>query len=108
MKFLIDLPKPFVCDMRVDLCCTDVAMPEHHLDGSKVGAVFEQMSRKGVSKRVRVGGNGRTPIEDPADIARTEPPIPAVQEERPTAVEPLSDHDLPTIGEPGLDGLDRW
>ena len=43
MKLLVYLSKPLVGYMSVDLRRTDVAMPQHHLYRSEVGAVLEKM-----------------------------------------------------------------
>src|SRR5207237_8386445 len=42
---LVHLLQPRARDMRVDLRRGYVGMDEHHLDGSQVGAVFEQVTR---------------------------------------------------------------
>ncbi len=40
-------------NVRVDLCGSDIAMTEHHLNGSEVGAIFKQHCRKTMPKHVR-------------------------------------------------------
>ena len=41
-------------EVQVDGCFFKIAMPEQHLDGAQVGTVFEHVSRKAMTKGVRM------------------------------------------------------
>ena len=53
MELLVDLSKPLVGYMSVNLSRADVAMSQHHLYRSQVGAIFKQMSGEAVSEEMR-------------------------------------------------------
>ena len=55
-------------------------MPKQFLNGAKVGAAVEKMSRKCVTQRVRVSWGWRSAVEKPSDIARTEAGAFAIKE----------------------------
>ena len=53
MELAMHAAKILTIDMRVDLCCRDIGMPEHLLTGAQVRPPFQQMGRGSVTKPVR-------------------------------------------------------
>ncbi len=64
MEGAVDLFEIFPVDVCVDLCCRNVGVTKHFLDGAEVCPPFEKVRRKRVPERVRVnlfldaGGTG--------------------------------------------------
>ena len=53
MKLLVNLPKPLVRDVGIDLRSTDITMSQHHLNRAKVGPVFQEVCSETVPEQVR-------------------------------------------------------
>ena len=53
MKLIIDLAKPFSADMRVDLGCGYLAMPQHELNRPQVRSSLQKVSGKGMAQNMR-------------------------------------------------------
>ena len=53
VRFLEGFAEAFGVDVRVDLRCRDVRVPEHFLDAHDFGAVFEQVRCEAVAQHVR-------------------------------------------------------
>lgn len=52
MKLLVHFTELFVGDVGVDLGGGDIGVAEHHLHTADVGAIGEEIGRKGVAKHM--------------------------------------------------------
>jgi hypothetical protein len=68
--------------MRVVLGGREIGVAEQFLYGAEIGSAVEQVGGERVSKRMRMSGRRRPPIEEASNIARPEPPTFLVQEHR--------------------------
>ena len=59
MELLIDLPEVVICDVGIDLCRRDVAVPEQQLNGTQICAIAEERGRETVAQQM--GGQVRNP-----------------------------------------------
>ena len=50
---IIRRPQMYICDVRIDLRCRDVAVTKQGLHRSRISPVLQQMSREAVSQSVR-------------------------------------------------------
>ena len=53
MKFFVYFLQPVPRNMRVDLGCRDIRVPEQFLDDPKINAALEQMGRERMPKGMR-------------------------------------------------------
>ena len=53
---VIDLLKPFLGDMRVDLSCRKACMPQEFLDNAQIRSPVEEVRGIGVAKSVGMRG----------------------------------------------------
>ena len=53
MEFAMDFAEALARDVGVEFGGADARMAEHFLDDAQIGAVFEQVRRKGMAKHVR-------------------------------------------------------
>jgi hypothetical protein len=73
--------EPLTAHMGVALGGGHVGVAEQLLDRSKISAPIEEMRRERVPEGVGMGRRRRTPIEDAAHIARSEPATPLIAEQ---------------------------
>jgi hypothetical protein len=86
MKFSVDFPQPFPCDVRVDLSGSDVCVTEHRLDRPEVGASLKKMCRKRMPERMRMNLAGKTDLrgvfsDDLPDSLARQAPSETIQEQ---------------------------
>jgi hypothetical protein len=54
MKLTVHSFQSLLVDMRIDLGCGNIGVPEHFLDDAQIGAVPEEMRREAVPQKVRI------------------------------------------------------
>ena len=52
MKFLVNVLEPAVFNMRVQLRCRYIRVPQHELYGPQISPVFQEMGGKGMPEGV--------------------------------------------------------
>src|ERR1700693_2234319 len=50
VELVIDPAQPRPRDLGIDLCCRDVRVAEHHLEGAQIRPMFEQMRGEAVAE----------------------------------------------------------
>ena len=98
------VPEVLPIHVGVDLRGGDIGVPQKLLNRSEVGATIEEMCRKRVAQSVRMCRCRASPIEDPPNIARSEPMTALIGEER--SVESTRDGLVANL-EPRRERVDR-
>ena len=62
MKLVVDGAHAVLENVRVDLCCRQIGVPQHHLDSPKVGAPLEKMRGKRMTQHVGTDGRFHTSL----------------------------------------------
>jgi hypothetical protein len=68
--------------MSVDLGRLETGVPEQFLDHPQVGATIEEVRGEAVPEGMGMGGDGRTVVEEPADVPGSESSAGPVEEHR--------------------------